>query len=60
MRKNIVAKRLAQLLQGLRGQFLDEKLDQKVLHHAFSLFANTSSAHDCGAMGNPRRARLSK
>ncbi len=58
--ENIVGKSLAQLLQGLRGEFLDEQFDQKVLHHAFSIFASTSSAHSRGAMGKPRRARLSK
>jgi hypothetical protein len=59
-------KGLAELLQGLRRQLLDEQLDQQVVvaHGAQAAFfascALTSSAHSRGAIGKPSRARLSR
>ena len=73
-----LGKGVAQLLQGLRGQFLDEQFYEQVgwcghgvLFPAQAAFlfccsaalassASTSSACAFGAMGKPRRARLSR
>jgi hypothetical protein len=54
---------LAELLQRLGRQFLDEEFDQQILRlHAapFAIFSNTSPAQSRGAIGKPKRARLSR
>ena len=60
-------KAFAQLSQRLGRQFFNEQFNQQVLglHAAFLLFfasiwATTSSAHAFGAIGKPKRARLSR